>query len=60
MGKAEAILMIIEFLIDKGIPAVIKLLNEWQKKDPTLADFALLKSMMKRPEDYLTNKDPYP
>lgn len=57
MGQAEAILMIIGFLIEKGIPATIKIMDEWRKDDPQLQDFLKLKALMKRPEDYLTRRN---
>lgn len=52
-AQALALVMIGRMLFLEGIPAVAKLIKEWEKTDPTLTDYQALLDNLKHPADYL-------
>lgn len=48
----QVILAIVTVAIEKGIPALINVLNAWQVEDPTLEDIDKLHELVKKPESY--------
>jgi hypothetical protein len=54
----EVILAIITVGVEKGLPALINVLNAWQIEDPTLEDIDKLHELVKKPETYFEPKPP--
>lgn len=50
--EAQIILVVLTVLIEKGIPALIAVLNAWGVEDPTYEDIDKLHEIVKRPETY--------
>jgi hypothetical protein len=41
----EAIVYLIALLINNGAPALLSIMKEWQKADPTMTDLEVLKGI---------------
>lgn len=52
MNIAQIILVVVTVLVEKGVPALMNLLEAWKIEDPTLEDIDKLHALVKRPEDY--------
>ena len=48
----QVILAIITVAVEKGVPALINVLNAWQVEDPTLEDIDKLHDLVKKPSSY--------
>ena len=51
-ATASIIVALIGLALDKGIPATIALLNNWDKEEITLEDIQALRGLVKPPEEY--------
>lgn len=52
----ELILAIISIGVEKGIPALINILNAWQRENPSLDDIDKLHDLVKKPESYFEDQ----
>ena len=50
--EAQIVLVLMTVLIERGVPALIAVLNAWGVEDPTYADIDRLHEIVKRPETY--------
>lgn len=48
----QLILAIVAIAVEKGVPALVSILNAWKKEDPTFEDIDKLHALVKRPESY--------
>jgi hypothetical protein len=48
--NAEMVVYLIAVMLDKGIPALVTLTQNWKAVDPTLEDFEALKSIIIDPK----------
>jgi len=48
----QIILVVLTVLIERGVPALIAVLNAWGVEDPTHEDINKLHDIVKRPETY--------
>ena len=46
------VLTIAQLILDKGIPAALKIIKHWEIEDPTLEDIQALPDLVKDPESY--------
>ncbi len=49
---AQVIAIVVNLIVEKGIPAAVAVLTAWQTQDPTLNDINLLHTIVRRPESY--------
>lgn len=54
----QIILAIITVAVEKGVPALINILNAWQKVDPTFEDIDKLHELVKKPASYFEAQPP--
>lgn len=52
LALAQVIAIIVNLLVEKGIPATINVMNAWAVQNPTLNDINALKTIVRRPESY--------
>jgi len=46
------IIAVIEIVLKYGIPAAMKIIADWAKQNPTIADLEELRERVKKPEEY--------
>lgn len=44
--NAEVVVYLIAVMIDKGVPALFALMQNWKQIDPTMEDFQKLKTLI--------------
>lgn len=49
---AQVIAIVVNLIVEKGIPAAIAVLTAWQTQNPELNDINALHGIVKRPESY--------
>lgn len=49
---AQVIAIIVNLVVEKGIPAAINILNAWAVQNPELNDINALHGLVRRPESY--------
>lgn len=52
MEIASVISIVVNLIVEKGIPAAIAVLNAWQVENPSLDDINALHAVVKKPESY--------
>ncbi len=55
---AQVIAIVINLIVEKGIPAAINVLNAWAVQNPELNDINALHGLVKRPERYFDEGAP--
>lgn len=48
----QLILAIVGICVEKGLPALVNILNAWRNDDPDFKDINKLHDLVKKPEDY--------
>lgn len=54
----QLILALVTVMVERGIPALINILNAWQVENPTLDDIDKLHELVKKPESYFEAQPP--
>lgn len=54
----QLILALVTVMVERGIPALINILNAWQVQDPTLEDVDKLHDLVKQPDSYFDTQPP--
>lgn len=49
---AQVIAIVVNLIVEKGIPAAINILNAWAVQNPELNDINALHGLVRRPESY--------
>lgn len=49
---AQVIAIVVNLIVEKGIPAAINVLNAWAVQNPELNDINALHGLVRRPETY--------
>lgn len=52
MEIATVISIVVNLIVEKGIPAAIAVLNAWKVENPSLDDINALHGVVKKPESY--------
>jgi hypothetical protein len=52
LAIAQVIAIVVNLIVEKGIPATINVMNAWAVQNPTLNDINALKTIVRRPESY--------
>lgn len=55
---AQVIAIVVNLIVEKGIPAAINVLNAWALQNPELNDINALHGLVKRPETYFDEGAP--
>jgi len=55
-AAAAFIVAITELVLKYGVPAAVKIIQEWEVKNPTAADFQALAKMARKPETYFEDE----
>lgn len=55
---AQVIAIVVNLIVEKGIPATINVLNAWVIQNPEVNDINALHGLVKRPESYFDDGAP--